>query len=75
MTGLGSTNDMVFLLWFDILVTSSVCCVSFNMSHNEEVSALVPPDGVDYDPPSLQILPASARPREVAYAVEMPNVA
>ncbi len=35
----------------------------------------MPPDGLDYDPPSLQILPASARPREVANAVLLQNVA
>jgi hypothetical protein len=45
------------------------------MSHNKEDSALVPTDGVDYDPPSLQILPASACPREVVYAVLLQNVA
>jgi hypothetical protein len=47
---------MVFLLPFDILFTSSVSCVFkvFNMSHKGKDSDLVPSDGIDFEPPSLQ---------------------
>jgi len=61
---------------FDILATSWVCCISsFQYEPQRRRFCPVPPDGLDYDPPSLQILPASARPREVANAVLLQNVA